>query len=132
MGRPRRGRPAPRLGREMKSTLEPLFQWRRGSDETYRRVGLLTPAAHHQGRLLSSVALTTLQNPAFLLFTPATEDDGTVLDIKSGDLFVRLQYLNGDDTTDEAAMEARHQVLTVHGSPENKLNSLRVLGELES
>ena len=138
-----RRRPAPRLGREMKSALETVLQWRRGHEPTVevldendeRRKGILTPVAHQRGRHLRGVDLTVLQNPAYLLFTPSTNSDGTLLDIKAGDVFVRLKYYpQKDDESDSdylnRMVDQRSQVLTVHSS-EEKLGSLQILGELE-
>ena len=111
--------------------IEPFFQYR-SDGTTYRRKGTLLPAPHLLGRFNDPV--TTISNPAYLQITPAFETDGSPLDVKRGDLFVRLKNLNGTATTDEEAIEhvQRTRVkdsFEAHHA-ENRFNMLRILGDL--
>ena len=128
---------ARRLGRKIDSSQELLLQWRREPHRKIverRREGIVTPLTYYRGRDLGQV-LTFLTNPVFLLINPAyeCEDEGEeskLIDVASGDLFVRLKYFNGDKTTDKDAVKATHHVITVHDS-EEQFNTLQILGNLE-
>ena len=127
-------RRAARLGRMVKIGLEPLFQWRRSPSEQVIAVrqGIIEPVSRYLGtNLRSTVPLTMLENPAYILFTPNTEADGQRLDIVKGDMFVRLKYYDGEDTDAETAIEACRHVFTVHSYESEFNHTFRVLGELE-
>lgn len=122
--------PARRRSRRRKLNIEPLFQYR-DRDTTFRREGTIRPAAHLLGRVTEEIS--GISNPAYLQITPAFIN-GVRLDIKRGDLFIRLKFLQGTATTDAAAiahatgsrakfsLEAHHfEILT---------NMYRILGDL--
>ena len=129
-------RPAKRRSRNLKMAIEPLFQFR-DSNTFFRREGIVKPIARSLGR--DAGVFINIDNPAYLEITPAFEiPDGQTelkpLDIQKGDLFIRLKYLNGTDTTDTQAK--RHATRTrVTGSlevhdHENRYNVFRILGDL--
>ena len=124
-------RHARRRGRNLKLAIEPLFQFRNASAPTYRREGILKPASRLLGRV--SGAISAIENPAWLQITPAFED-GERLDIQPSDLFIRLKYLDGTQTTDADAIafatRTRAQFsLEVHAF-EIRYNMFRILGDL--
>ena len=129
-------RPAKRRSRNLKMAIEPLFQYRDGNT-FFRREGIVKPIARRLGR--DAGVFVDINNPAYLEITPAFEiPDGQTelkpLDIKKGDLFIRLKYLDGTDTTDTAAKRhaTRSRVsgsLEVH-THENRYNVFRILGDL--
>lgn len=134
-----------RLGRKLKVAQknELLFHWRRkpsGLSASQRsdfcdgiverrRKGLVTPLTYYRGRDLGQI-ITFMTNPVFVLIDHFRDSDGDKIDIASGDLLVRLKYFDGDETTDRAAMKAKHHVITVH-SFEEQFNGLQILGNLE-
>lgn len=134
-------KPARRRSRNLKMAIEPLFQYRVIKDMndpnypalTLRRDGTIIPVA--RGLAMVNEAISAISNPAYLQITPAFEGDPRVpLDIKRGDLFVRLKYLDGTETTEAAAIEhiQRTRVnfsLEVHNY-EIRYNMFQVLGDL--
>lgn len=135
-----RNRPARRRSRNLKVSLEPLFQFRyeltadeiADGAEYHRHEGVVRPASHLLGRT-TGIGLT-INNPAYLNITPAFQADGTPLDIIRGDLFIRLKYINGEDTTDQEAIDfatdtrAKYSLQVV--TFEIADNIFRILGDL--
>ena len=129
-------RPAKRRSRNLKMAIEPLFQYR-DSDTFFRREGIIKPAAWMLGR--DAGVLENISNPAYLEITPAFEiPDGETelkpLNIKKGDLFIRLKYLEGTDTTDTQAKQHATKSRVTHAlevhDHENRYNVFRILGDL--
>ena len=123
-------KPARRRSRNLKVALEPLFQFR-DRETTFRREGIVKPAVHLLAKLSDGVS--TLTNPAYLQITPAFENEEP-LDIKESDLFLRLKYLDGEDTTDDDAIAHAtrtrvHHSLEVH-SFEIRYQMFRIIGDL--
>ena len=125
-----------RVGRALKANAkEDLLQWRREGFDNCEEViatrkGIVTPLSFRRGRGLPE-HITLLTNPTFILINPARDMNDNLLDIAQGDLFVRLRYYQGLETTEADAFNAVHHVLTVH-SFEEHFNGLRVLGDLQT
>ena len=129
-------RPAKRRSRHLKMAIEPLFQYRTDT-VFFRRVGIVKPIARRLGS--NAEVFLGINNPAYLEITPAFEipagqTELQPLDILKGDLFIRLKYLHGTDTTDAQAKRhaTRNRVtgsLEVH-THENRYNVFQILGDL--